>query len=89
VPDAAWISEARWQPLRADAEASPIAPDVCIEVLSDSNTRAEIDEKRRLYFQHGALEVWTCDMTGRMCFFDSAGEHTASPLVPSLPDSLD
>jgi Uma2 family endonuclease len=89
VPDVAWISEERWQAIPADAEASPIAADVCIEVLSDSNTGAEIDEKRRLYFQHGALEVWTCDTTGRMRFFDSDGERTASPLAPSFPDHVE
>ena len=89
VPDVVWMSEERWRLIPDDAEASPFAPEICIEVISDSNTRAEIDEKRRLYFEGGALEVWTCDMKGRIRFFDPDGEITTSSLVPSLPDHVE
>jgi integrase len=33
------------------------APEICIEILSPSNTPAEINEKRALYFDAGAAEV--------------------------------
>lgn len=85
VPDVVWMSEERWSQFAEDAEASPIAPEICVEVLSASNTPAEIDEKRQLYFECDALEMWTCDMEGRMRFFDPTGEQEASALVPAFP----
>src|SRR5215475_10325524 len=32
------------------------APEICVEILSPSNTQAEIDEKMALYFDAGATE---------------------------------
>lgn len=85
LPDVVWISEERWTLIPEDAEVSQIAPEICIEVLSDSNTRSEIDEKRSLYFERGAREVWTCDVNGQMRFFIPTGERPHSRLVPSFP----
>ncbi len=89
LPDVIWISEERWSGIPEDAEASPVAPEICIEVLSKSNSAAEIDEKRRLYFYRGALEVWTCGADGDMRFFTATGEQPASPLVPDFPTHVD
>ena len=88
VPDVVWISEARWEEIPERIDASPIAPDICIEVLSASNTPAEIDDKRRLYFECVAAEVWTCDESGRLRFFDRTGERPASELVASFPAEI-
>lgn len=88
VADVAWISERRWQDYARDAEASPISAEICIEVLSRSNTAAEIDEKRRLYFGAGAEEVWTCDLEGHVRFFGPAGERDASNLAPGFPSRI-
>ena len=89
VPDVVWISRERSAQIPEDAEASTIAPEICIEVLSESNTRAEIDEKKQLYFEYGALEVWTCDTKGRMRFYGPAGERSASELAPAFPPRID
>ena len=89
LPDVAWISEERWAQIPEDAEASPIAPEICVEVLSKSNTAAEIDEKRRLYFDTGAVEVWTCGVDGEMRFYNSSDELTASRLVPDFPKHVE
>ncbi len=85
LPDVVWISNVRLQQMPEGAEACPVAPEICIEVLSYSNTRAEIEEKRNLYFEQGALEVWTCDVNGRMRFFKETGERRASEFAPSFP----
>lgn len=85
LPDVVWISDERLKQMPEGAEACPVAPEICVEVLSYSNTRAEIEEKRLLYFREGALEVWTCDMKGRMRFFDRTGERSASEFAPSFP----
>ena len=50
----------------------PQAPEICVEVLSPSNTKAESDEKMALYFDAGAKEVWQCDDSGKMSFFGPA-----------------
>jgi Uncharacterized protein conserved in cyanobacteria len=45
-------------------------PDICVEVLSPSNTQAEIKEKTALYFDAGAQEVWVCGKSGAMTFHE-------------------
>jgi len=89
VPDVVWISAARRQQIPDAAEASPVMPELCIEVLSEGNTDAEMSEKRRLYFAEGADEVWTCDPDGRIWFFDADGERSSSALAPSFPASIE
>lgn len=89
VPDVVWISAARRQQIPDDAEASPVMPELCIEVLSGSNTDAEMAAKRQLYFAEGADEVWTCDPDGQIRFFDADGERSSSALAPSFPASIE
>ncbi len=84
VPDAVWLSAERWEQVK-DAYDAPVAPEICVEVLSSSNTPDEIEEKKQLYFEAGAEEVWTCDAEGRMRFFMPDGEQAASARVPGFP----
>ncbi|WP_089728862.1 Uma2 family endonuclease [Candidatus Thiosymbion oneisti] len=86
VADVVWRSAARWGEIQAAGTASaPVAPELCIEVRSHGNTDAEMTEKRALYFDAGALEVWTCDENGQLRFFDPGNELAQSKLVPSFP----
>jgi Uma2 family endonuclease len=65
------------------------APPVCVEILSRSNTPAEIDEKRALYFDAGATEVWICNLDGSMSFFVGLDHQVAtSALCPAFPDRI-
>ncbi len=89
VPDVVWFSTARWGEVKEIAADSPVAPEICAEVLSPSNTQGEIEEKKQLYFEAGAEEVWTCDAEGRMRFFMPDGEQHASPRVPGFPKQVD
>ena len=89
VPDVIWMSEERSSTLPDDAEASPVMPEIVVEVLSDGNTASEIAEKRRLYLEEGAQEVWTCAPDGTMTFHDETGALDASALVPSFPPRID
>lgn len=90
VADVAWRSEGRWQQIRAAGTApAPVAPEICIEVRSRGNTDAAMTEKRRLYFGAGALEVWLCDETGRLRFFEVHGEVAQSVLAPSFPRQIE
>ncbi len=69
----------------ADELSWPVAPPICLEVVSPSNTRKELREKIRLYFPRGAQECWICDQNGAMSFFTAAGQQPASALCPKFP----
>ncbi|HEY5891912.1 MAG TPA: Uma2 family endonuclease, partial [Chthoniobacterales bacterium] len=68
VPDVIWISRERLAEMPTDS-CLPVAPEICVEVLSPSNLRKEIAEKIALYFDAGAEEVWTCSPEGKMAFY--------------------
>ncbi len=68
VPDLVWVSKKRLASIEGKGAFSA-APEICVEVLSASNTRNEIEEKRRLYFEASAAEVWLCDNDGRLRFY--------------------
>ena len=58
-------------------------------MLSPSNTQREIDEKRALYFDAGADEVWICNLDGSMSFFVGADHQVStSTLCPDFPDRI-
>ncbi|MGH8559825.1 MAG: Uma2 family endonuclease [Methylococcales bacterium] len=84
VADIAWSSEQRFKIIERETECS-IAPELCIEVLSSTNTTIEMEEKRQLYILAGAMEFWVCSEDGEMRFFDANGQLKKSNLVPSFP----
>jgi len=87
VADVVWISPNRLDLVKHETECS-IAPEICVEVLSESNTDDEISEKRQLYFENGAEEVWICSEDGDMSFYDPQGELEKSSLVPKFPKAV-
>lgn len=89
VADAAWMSRERWAPHRR-AMSLPVAPEICVEVLSPSNSREDMLEKVRLYSAAGACEVWLCDDEGHMEFFVQGKEASvpASIMCPEFPPQL-
>jgi Uma2 family endonuclease len=87
VADVVWASDAfvkeHGYPL-----AFPVAPEVCVEVRSPSNTDAEMEEKITLYLAKGAREVWLCDLEGAVAFFSHEGPIERSRLAPDFPSRL-
>lgn len=84
--DVAWVSPERDE-AAGEQSLFTVAPEICVEVISPTNSRAEIRDKTTLYFDAGALEVWHCSSTGEMTFF-AAGEAaalSASRLGPKFP----
>jgi Uma2 family endonuclease len=62
LPDVLFISFDRLPDRVLPPERIPtIAPDLAVEVLSESNTTAEIAQKLREYFQSGTKLVWIVD----------------------------
>lgn len=86
--DLAWLDRGRPELIERPLILTR-APEICIEILSPSNTQAEMDEKRALYFDAGAAEVWICNLDGSMSFF-CGGHHqqSSSPLCPNFPDRI-
>ena len=87
VADVAWSSEDRGKLIFNEIECS-IAPEICIEVLSTSNSKKEMQTKRALYFEAGAIEVWLCSQQGRLTFYNSDGKLKNSRLAPDFPNSI-
>lgn len=88
VADVAWVSPERFQIVREEDECS-IAPEICIKVISSSNSKREICEKIALYFSQGALESWACDEHGNMQFYAPEGNLEKSVLAPDFPMRID
>ena len=87
--DFAWISKDR-SAESEDRSCFRIAPEICVEVLSPSNSKVEIAEKKRLYFEAGANEVWICDREGKLRFFTgSEVEVEQSPMCPEFPGVIE
>lgn len=88
--DVAWLDAPRRQEIR-DAVCLIRAPEVCVEVLSPSDTAAEIREKKALYFGAGAREVWICHQDGTIDFFYHGTSDTCSrsEICPDFPSKID
>jgi Uma2 family endonuclease len=89
--DVIWISDSRLAEAR-QGELLIKAPEVCLEIASPSNTRESLTEKKRLYFESGANEVWICDLDGNVSFYlrQSPGTPTEeSVLCPAFPKKLE
>jgi Uma2 family endonuclease len=85
--DVAWASSDCMKEL-GNRNCFPRSPEICVEVLSPSNTDAEIQDKMALYFDAGAKEVWICDNSGAMKFFVSAKSVRTSKLCPEFPAQI-
>lgn len=58
-PDVAFFSWDRMEGRRRPREAYPrLTPDLAVEILSLSNTPAEMDRKRREFFESGTQIIW-------------------------------
>jgi len=88
VADVAWSSPERFAVIENETDAS-IAPEVCVEVVSASNTDKEMKGKRELYFEREAQEAWTCDEQGKMRFFNAKRELKRSLMFPEFPAKID
>ena len=87
VADVVWTSEA-FIGEHGEQTPYPQAPEICVEIISPSNTQMEMQEKITLYLAKGAREVWLCEDGGRVRFFGHKGEMERSNLAPDFPTSV-
>ncbi|HSH01414.1 MAG TPA: Uma2 family endonuclease [Anaerolineae bacterium] len=64
------------------------APELCVEVVSPSNSEREMQEKIALYLGKGAWEVWVCAESGVVQFYSYEGEMGGSVLFPDFPQRV-
>ncbi len=85
--DVTWCSLSVWSESKSQS-CLLRAPEICVEILSPSNTTSEIEEKKQLYFEAGAQEVWICALDGQMTFFTETGTLPTSQVCPEFPLSI-
>ena len=87
VADVIWVSREREKKMIETGDPSTLAPEICVEVMSPANSIAEMDEKRALYLDAGAEEVWIVEEDGTVRFFADE-ERDASRLAPTFPKKI-
>jgi Uma2 family endonuclease len=65
------------------------APELCVEILSPSNSTQEITEKTQLYLQKGAKEVWICKQNGKLEIYSHTGKIQNSKLFVHVPKKFE
>jgi Uma2 family endonuclease len=88
--DVAWLEPARRPEIRSSVCLTR-APEICVEVVSPSNTAAELREKMALYFEAGSREVWICSEDGTIDFYCHGNSNTQqqSEICPDFPAKID
>lgn len=83
--DVAWTQEAS-----NCGEVCPRAPEICVEVRGSEMCDEEIDERIQLYFDAGAKEVWICESSLAMKFYDApkAPARAASKFCSLFPTEI-
>lgn len=87
VADVAWASR-EFMDRNQGTNPFQEAPEVCIEIISSSNTKLEMEEKKELYFARGAREFWLCDKAGNIKFYKNTGALKTSEIIKAFPTKL-
>ncbi len=77
VPDVSWGSKEYVQKHLNDLYALS-APELCVEIISPSNTREEMKDKVELFLDAGANEVWLVTEDGQVTYYTSQGQQVRS-----------
>jgi len=85
--DVVWTSDDRLTEMKQTGDPTTLAPEICVEIMSESNDWEEMHEKRALYREAGAEEVWVVDADGDVRFFGEE-ELDQSEIAPDFPDHV-
>ena len=72
VPDVSWGSDEYVQQHIKEVFASS-APEICVEIISPSNSQEEILGKVELFIEAGAKEVWLITEKGDVTYYGTTG----------------
>ncbi len=90
IADVTWLSAAKFLAM-GHQNVLESAAEICVEILSPSNSQNEIQNKFRLYFDAGAQECWICDLSGRMTYYMKSNPNEPklkSPMCPEFPEVI-
>jgi Uma2 family endonuclease len=87
VADVAWLSDTFFAQFGFETPCDH-APEICVEIISPSNSSVTIKEKIELYLERGAKEVWTCDLKGNVQFYGAEGGLEWSVIAPEFPMNI-
>lgn len=88
VADIAWASSDFFKKHGFDTPYVE-APEICIEIISPSNSTQEMQEKTTLYLSKGAKEVWVCDENGLLLIYSLQGLLEYSNIFPNFPKHIE
>ena len=83
VADVAWLSTAFINEF-SYTTPYPKAPELCIEIVSPSNSKIEINTKVDLYLTKGAHEVWVVYELNEIDIYTHTGKIKSSNIVSDL-----
>lgn len=83
--DVAWTRE--YRKVREQKYASP-APEICVEVESESNTPQEFNRKSDALFSAGCSEVWIVRKGGQIEFYSKGRLVDRSLLLLDFPANI-
>ena len=83
VPDVVWMPCEQWESFERD-DPVPFVPDLCVEVLLDTDKTQELDRRIKSYLDGGAREVIVIDQFGQVQFRGAEGRRRASVFGVSL-----
>jgi len=74
VADVVWCSNEFLKKQSVEETPFRISPEICVEIISPSNSYKEMQVKRQLYFDKGAKEVWLVSLDDSIQLFDRTGK---------------
>jgi len=77
IPDVVWMPCDKWDGFDRD-DPVPFVPDLCVEVLLDSDRTQDIDRRVKGYLEGGAREVIVVGQCGQVQFWGARGQVQAS-----------
>lgn len=84
VPDVVWMPCDKWESFDRD-DPSPFVPDLCVEVLLDSDRMHDIDRRVAAYLEGGACEVIVVGQHGQVQYWGATGQRKASMFDVTMP----
>jgi Uma2 family endonuclease len=77
VPDVVWMPCDKWESFDRD-DPAPFVPDLCVEVLLDSDRMHDIERRVMAYLEGGAREVIVIGQRGQVDYWGATGRRKAS-----------
>ena len=83
VADVAWASD-EFLARHGEVTPFPQSPELCVEIVSPSTTKREIEQKVSLYFAHGAQEVWAVNLKKQVSMYVGGLPAVKSKILPGF-----